>query len=172
MLRPYSEAVRLRSSTSVSKSRDRLVRDLQKPVRLGHFSGAGVLAARGAIDQQDGGAALVGMAPLGSGNPGAGVEPVDREVVVGVREFGAGLARVRALAAVRVGVPRRSRDLVELGGERPERGVLKPIQEPLAELALAQARAWHSLARREVRHLRLLAGQRRGPAPSGMQAAR
>ena len=96
------------------------------------------------------------MAALGRRDRRAGVEPIESDLVIRIGKFAAGPARAGSLAAVRIGVPRRGRDLVQLGGKRIEGGILKLIEEALAEFALAQARAGHSLTRAHANTLTLV----------------
>jgi len=126
---------------------EHLAGDLDQPIGLRHFARAGVLAARRAVDQQDGRLAAVLVAPLRRLDRRPRRQPIDRQLVVRIGKLAAGLLRARSLATVVVGLPGRVGDLVELHRERGERGVLKLIQETLAEFALAQLRARHSLAR-------------------------
>src|SRR5262245_9704310 len=96
-------------------------------------------------------------------------QPVDRQIVVGICKFAAGLAGARRLTAVRVGIPCGGSDLVELDGEPIERRVHKSFEKALAKFVLGQARTGHSLARRCIRHRRLRSLQSR-PAFQGTRA--
>src|SRR6266508_2341134 len=66
----------------------------------------------------------------------------------------AGLVRsaCRRWATVRIGIPRRGGDAVELAAKRIKRGILELSEKTLAELVPVQARAGHSLAGRQPRH--------------------
>jgi hypothetical protein len=105
-----------------------------------------VLAARRAVDQQNGWCAAPQVAALRLGYRCASRQPVDRKIIVRIGKFVARLARPRSFATVLVGVPGRGRDLVELGGERIERGILELTEKTPTEFAFVQARAGHSLA--------------------------
>src|SRR5262245_19265652 len=98
-------------------------------------------------------------------------QPVDRQIVVAICKFAAGLAGARRLTAVRVGIPCGGSDLVELDGEPIERRVHKSFEKALAKFVLGQARTGHSLARRCIRHRRLRSLQSR-PAFQGTRARR
>src|SRR5438270_14016474 len=93
------------------------------------------------------------MAALGRRDRRAGVEPIESDLVIRIRKFAAGPARAGSLAAVRISVPRRGRDLVQLGGNRIEGGILKMIEEALEAFAFAQARAGNSLTRTRAHRL-------------------
>jgi hypothetical protein len=84
------------------------------------------------------------------------VQPIDREIVVGVGEPGSGLAGARRLAGILVGLPGHPRDLVKLGRKRRESRVAILRQKAGAELPLAQPRTGHSFAGGDRRHRRLL----------------
>jgi hypothetical protein len=138
MLRPYSEAVRLRSSTSVSKSRDRLVRDLQKPVRLGHFSGAGVLAVRSNLSGGCAGARSGRSSEIAALDRRFGFKPLDRQVITRIVKSFSGLARARRLSTVPVGLPRHSGYMAEFLSEWHEGWVRKLLEQSLLELSALQ----------------------------------
>src|SRR6266480_5109469 len=111
-----------------------------------------MLAAPRTIDQQNGWLAALGVPALRTGDGGASGEPIHRKLVLRIGKFGARLVRPRRFAAVRIGVPCRRGDLVELAAERIECGVLELSEKAPAELGLIQARTGHSLAGRKPRH--------------------
>jgi hypothetical protein len=136
----------------IGRGGEHVARNLQKPVRLRHFARTCMLAARRAIDQQNGRLAALGVPALRVGDGGASGKPIHRKLVVRIGKFRARLVRPRGLAAVRIGVPRRRGDLVKLAVERIECGILELSEKAPAELRLGQARAGHSLAGRKPRH--------------------
>ncbi len=99
-----------------------LAGDLQQPPALRHFARTGVLAARGAVDDQDArrlrGVFMLRLRLLDRFMRGA---PVVGEVVIGVGELRPGLVRARRLAVVGIAVPGDAGDAVELGLQRLER---------------------------------------------------
>src|ERR1044071_561105 len=111
-----------------------------------------MLAARGAVDQQDGGPARRVVPALGLADRRARGKPIDRKLIVGVGEFFAGFLRVRGLATVCIGVPGGGGDAVELTGERPEGLVLELPEKSPPEFVLGQAWTGHSLARGRLGH--------------------
>src|SRR5215203_5614224 len=72
-------------------------------------------------------------------------DPVFSQVVVRVGETRACLPGARGLAMVRIAVPCRSRDAIELGPQRIEGGVDVLRKEALAELGLVKLRRRHAL---------------------------
>jgi hypothetical protein len=120
-----------------------------------------MLAARRAIDQQNGWLAALGVPALRAGDGGASGQPVHRKLIVRIGKFRARLVRPRRFAAVRIGVPRRRGNLVELAAERIECRVLELSEKAPAEIALVQAWAGHSFAGRKPRH-RIGSTPRRG----------
>jgi hypothetical protein len=125
-----------------------LAGDLGQPERLGHLARAGVLAARGAADQQD------AQRPRGVVVPGlrcldcrAGGDPILSQVVVGIGEPRPGLACARALPLVVVSVPGGGSDPGELITQRIEDGIGELAEEagekrPLAEPWTRGTLAW------------------------------
>ena len=98
-----------------------LARDFQQPPALRHLAGAGVLASRGAVDDQDAGRLVrIFMLALGLLHGLVNRSPVVSEVVVGVRELRAGLVRSRRLAVVGISIPGRARETVELSLQRSQ----------------------------------------------------
>jgi hypothetical protein len=55
-----------------------LARDLDEAIGLGHFSRAGVLAARRIVDEKNDRSAAVGVTAFGIVNALAGGQPIDR----------------------------------------------------------------------------------------------
>src|ERR1700704_1617572 len=123
-----------------------LAGNLDKAIRLRHFTGTGVLAAGRGVDQEDGRPAPIGMAGVRRADRGPRRESILRQIIVGIGEFRAGLAGARALAMMRIGIPGRRGHPIELRAERGIGRVLELIEKALAEFALLQARARHSLA--------------------------
>ena len=150
-----SEAVRLRSSTSVSKSRDFEIASsaiCRKPVRLGHFSG--VLAARGAIYQEDArGRVQVAVARLRALDRRFGFKPLDRQVITRIVKSFSGLARARRLSTVPVGLPRHSGYMAEFLSEWHECRIRKLLEQSLLELSALQPRTQHTARYIRFRHL-------------------
>jgi len=60
-----------------------------------------VLAARRAIDQENGAPAAIGVPALCGADTIARRQPIDRKVVIRIGEFVSGLPRPRSFAAVR-----------------------------------------------------------------------
>src|SRR5262249_32606404 len=114
---------------------DRLLGDLHEAPALRRLARAGVLAARRAVDDEDArgrGGGVMGL--LGGPDRGPRGEPIDRQIVVGIGELGAGLAGARRLAAGVVGLPRDVLDRVELRAQRLECKIDKLAQEARAKL--------------------------------------
>ena len=72
------------------------------------------------------------MAPFGVVNSGSRVEPLDRQLVLGIRELRSCFARARALAVLVVAVPRD----VDHAADLVAHGVEGGIVEPFADAAL------------------------------------
>src|SRR5262249_57571016 len=92
------------------------------------------------------------MATLRAGDGRASGEPIDRRLGIGIGIFQPRLVRSWRFAAVRISVPCRRGDLIELAAELSECGVLELSEKAPAELTLVQARTGHSLAGRKRRH--------------------
>ena len=125
-----------------------LIGNINKPIALRHLARAGMLGARGAIDEKDAqrpGRILLPL--LGFRNRPARRDPVGGEIVVGIGISGPGLLRMRRLAGMRVGVPGRLGDLFQLGRQRIESLVLELRAKAPLEFLLAKPRAGHPLAR-------------------------
>ena len=91
-----------------------IVRDLDQAPRLRHFAGTRVLGARRAIDDEDARRSRgVIMTTAGVVDGVARGQPIDRDLIVGIGEAGAGLAGDRRLSAVVIGIPRRIGDGLE-----------------------------------------------------------
>ena len=99
MLRPYSEASRDRSSTSISSpfSASNTSRAIStQPPGLRHLARTCVLGARRAVDQEDARRPVRVLVPaFGFLNRVARREPVGREIVIRIGEFRPGLSCVR-----------------------------------------------------------------------------
>ena len=108
MVLPYSEVVRLRSRMSTSKPAglEHLAARFDQPPALRHLARTGVLGARRAVDEQDArGLGGIFVASLRFGDRVARGEPVDRKIIIGIGKARPRLARMRRLAAVRIGIP-------------------------------------------------------------------
>ncbi|HKH29009.1 MAG TPA: hypothetical protein VKA61_11855, partial [Sphingomicrobium sp.] len=107
------------------------------PPTFRHFARAGVLAAGRAVNDQDAGRlAWIVMLALSLPDRFMRGDPVFSQVVVRVGETRACLPGARGLAMVRIAVPCRPRDAIELGPQRFEGTVDVLGQEALAELSL------------------------------------
>lgn len=106
--------------------REHLPGDLNEAKRFRHLARAGMFGPRRAIDQQDVRPQLpVLMALLPVPDGVARSEPVVGQIVGGIGELRTRLARAWRLARMRIGIPGRLRDPVELDLQRIEIPVQK-----------------------------------------------
>ena len=132
---------------------DRALRQLDQSPGLRHLARAGMLGSRRAVDEQDAcGTVGVVVQALRLHDRVTRREPVDRKLVVRVGEAWAGLAGVRRLAAVRIGVPGRRRDRVQLLCQRREGRIGEARPEALLENLARQLGRRHALANVWVWH--------------------
>jgi len=130
---------------------DRLTRDLHQAPALRYFPRTGMVAAGRAIhDQNARQAGRIVVALLGRRDRGAGFQPVDREIVAGIREVGPGLAGMGGLAAGPIGVPRDRLDLVDLRAQPPKGRIGEAAQVAATEFLPRQARIGHPAPRLDV----------------------
>ena len=155
MWRPYSEASRLRSSSSTSTpfAREDISRRSRQPIGLGHFAGAGVLGARRAVDQQDARRAVgVVMPRLGRVDRMAARRSSRRRDRNRGRRTRPGLAGERAFAAIVVGVPGRGRDLFQRTRRGSKAGSLNWLRNRRLNSASSRRGTRHALAGLQCRH--------------------
>ena len=148
MRRPYSDARRDEELHHGPARSEDLARNLRQPEALRHLAGAGVLRARGAVDQQNTvGAGGILVLLLGGCYGLARGDPVDRQLIIGIGVFRPRLSRVRALARILVGVPGGVGDLVELDAENVESGIGELGSKTPLELGFVQSWTGHPFAR-------------------------
>ena len=112
-----------------------------------------MLAARRAVDDEHarlGGRIVV--APLRFKNGLARGQPVHRDFVFRIGETRAGLARMRGLSRMAVGIPRGRDDGVEFALQWPERRIDEAAAIALLEFRARQFDGRHSLANVRLRH--------------------
>ena len=130
-----------------------LSRDLDQAPRLRHFAGTRVLGAGRAIDDEDArGACRIIMTTSGVVDGIARGQPVDRNLIVGIGETGAGLAGDRRLSTVVIGVPRRIGDGLQLALQRREDRIHEGGLETLLESPAPQTAGRHPLAHVRLEH--------------------
>ena len=132
--------------------------ELDQPPALRHLAGAGMLAARRAVDDEH--ARLRGrivVAPLRFKNGLAGGEPVDRDFIVRIGKARSRLAGQRRFSRMAVGVPRGRDDGVEFALQRPEGRIDEAAAIALLEFLARQFDGRHSLANVRLRHGSILA---------------
>jgi len=88
----------------------------------------------------------------------ASFEPFYREILIGVGEFGSGLARKGALAMVSVCFPGNASELIDLASRSIKGGILEPLFPTTLKLLAGQLRRPLALAhvRRGVKIFRSL----------------
>src|SRR5690242_6264716 len=156
MRRPYSDARRLRSSTWALTLRcsSITVRATQQPPGLRALTRTGMLTATRAVDQQEPRRSLrVVMGAPRAFDGSSPLEPVDRQVIVGVSETPPCLARAPTLASSRSRLPCDCRNARKLRRMTFESGVLELSQESVPELLLPKCGVGHLTARRRCLHL-------------------
>jgi hypothetical protein len=129
-----------------------------------------VLAARGAIDEQDPAARLGSMAVLCRLDCLARVEPIDGQIVVWIGEFLSRLARIGRLAAFLVCLPSGIGDGRKLPRQGLEHRVGKLGEKAPLEFRSAKTRTWRTFSHFDIRRLltheeklaRLFAGFKNG----------
>jgi hypothetical protein len=131
--------------------------ELHQPPALGHFTRAGVLATRRAVDDEDAWLRLrIVMASLSLHNSASCSQPVHRDVVVWIGKTGSGFARHRGLSRMAVGIPRGGHDCVELALQWLERRIDETAAVALFKFVARQFDRRHSLANVRLRHASIL----------------
>src|SRR5439155_22205089 len=134
---------------------EHLVRDHGEPPGFRGFSGTGVLAARGSIDQQDARRSRrIFLSLLGIRDALTGGAPFDRQLVVGIGKTGAGALRAGSLARVVIGVPGHAGQAFYVRLQRVEGRIVEALTETTLQLILAQRNIRHFPA--DVRHRKSL----------------
>ncbi len=127
--------------------------EFHEPPRLRHLARTSVLAARGAVDEQNAWIFVqVIVPPLRCQHRLARGEPIHRDFVIRVGKSGAGLARDRRLARMAVGVPGRSNDCINLALQRAKHRVDETAAITTLEFLTRQFDGRHALADVRVTH--------------------
>ena len=127
--------------------------ELHQPPALRHLAGAGMLAARRAVDDEH--ARLRGrivVAPLRLKNGFARRQPVYRDFVFRIGEAGSRLVRQRRLSRMAVGIPCGRDDGVEFALQWPKGRIDEAAAIAPLEFLARQFDGRHSLANVRLRH--------------------
>ena len=114
-------------------------RGLREAPRLRNFAGTRVLAARGAVDQQDARRRrFILLAGLGGGDVRARLQPLDRKFARRLCEARSRGRNARRLSILDVAVPRRRENFLEFRGHRFEGGIVEAGEKALAKRVFRQ----------------------------------
>ncbi|MGY4228576.1 hypothetical protein ACVMIH_005937 [Bradyrhizobium sp. USDA 4503] len=130
--------------------------DLDHAPAFGHLAGTRVLAARGAVDQQDMRRFVWIVVPALRFIDGiARGQPIDREIIVGIGKTGAGLAGNRRLARMTIGVPGAGDDRRKLRLHGLKDRIGKSLAVAPFEFIARKLDRRHPLANVRLRHRHL-----------------
>src|SRR5579883_1711634 len=122
--------------------------DLDQAPAFRHFSRAGMLAARRAVDEKNASRpARVFVLRLRGENGAARVEPIDGQIVIGVGESRTRLEGVRTFPALLVRAPGRVGDAVQIASQAVESRIDELRSKARLEFAFAYSGARHSFSR-------------------------
>ena len=132
--------------------------ELDQPPALRHLAGAGMLAARRAVDDEHARRrGRIVVAPLRFKDRLARGEPVHRDFVFRIGKAGTCLAGQRGFSRMAVGVPGGGDDGVEFALQWPEGRIDEAAAIALLEFLARQFDGRHSLANVRLRHGSILA---------------
>src|SRR5205823_6320538 len=133
---------------------------LAQPVALGRLSGTGLVGASRCRDEENARALRRMVVPgLRLANALPGLEPLDGQLLIRIREPGTRLPSAGALPILGIVLPRHRDDASQLVAHTVERRVIEALPQPPLEFLAGQLRTRLLLAHRGCWWFCLVAGQ-------------